>query len=204
MSPTILRTSFRMHVIGRLTINRLACCCFKTVFPSAGCSLPFPRKQRGRSSAIEPGLRQRLFFPFPESAMSFLTLEVLLLRLGLLPPLRRRTGIFVLREGFLFLAGITSHRLDSGPRGSDVWTRWRSSSNGTDINLNPSARFKGDLLRSKGKLNKHGLRMASYSPVTILMADCLTEAAMEPSFPGQPKYPHQSPSEAEGIIRQAL
>jgi hypothetical protein len=43
----------------------------------------------------------------------------------------------------------------------------------TDIKLNPSIRFKGDLLRANTSIDKHGFRVMSYSPDTTLMADLL-------------------------------
>lgn len=61
--------------------------------------------------------------------------------------------------------------------------------NGTQINLNLYTPFKGYLFRAAKKLNKHRFREASYSPDATPMAECLTEAAADTSFPGQPNYP---------------
>jgi hypothetical protein len=58
-----------------------------------------------------------------------------------------------------------------------------------EIELNLSAESKGDLIRTIATLNKCRFHMVSYSPVTILIAEHLTEATMDTSFPGQPDCP---------------
>ena len=60
-----------------------------------------------------------------------------------------------------------------------------------EINLNLPACFKGDLLRYIEKLNKYRFRNESYSLVSILIAEYLTEAYMKASFSGQLKCPSQ-------------
>jgi len=58
-----------------------------------------------------------------------------------------------------------------------------------EIELNLSTESKGDLLRVRAILNKRRFHMPSYSPDDILIAEHLTEAAMNASFPRQPDYP---------------
>ena len=46
--------------------------------------------------------------------------------------------------------------------------------------------FNGYLIRAIEKLKRHRFRRKSYSPSFLLIAECLTEATMVTSFPGQP------------------
>lgn len=64
-----------------------------------------------------------------------------------------------------------------------------SASKASRINLNLPVHSKGYLTHFIAKLNKWRFRMASYSPVTIFIAEHLTEAAIIVSFSGQPNYP---------------
>ena len=59
-----------------------------------------------------------------------------------------------------------------------------------EINLNLSACYRLSSSPHK-KLNKCRFRTVSYSPVTVLIAEHLTEANMVASFPGQLNYPSQ-------------
>lgn len=47
--------------------------------------------------------------------------------------------------------------------------------------------FNGDLLRSQNKLNMCRFRRESYSPVSLLIVDHMTEAVWVTPFSGQPQ-----------------
>jgi hypothetical protein len=57
-----------------------------------------------------------------------------------------------------------------------------------EINLNLSTCFNGYLFRAVNKLNEHRFRTVSYSPSTVLIAECITEAFTVTSFSGQPVF----------------
>ena len=55
----------------------------------------------------------------------------------------------------------------------------------TEIKLNLSVCFKGDLFRAIRKRGKYRFRTKSYSPFSVLIAEHLLEAYMDTPFPGQ-------------------
>jgi len=104
------------------------------------------------------------------SLINFFTLESLDLLEGFLP-------LYLILEITLFISFLIAGLGDEVPQTN------------TEINLNLSACFKGDLLRSVYWLKRCRFRMVSYSPDTILIAEHLTEAFTVASFSGQPNCP---------------
>ena len=125
------------------------------------------------------------FFDF-ESLMSLLTFDSLLFPLGFLQPKHP-----FLLANFLFKIFFLTLFFAFIDYKADIWTQWRECLKHEWINLNLSACFKGYLLRSITSLNKCRFHMGSYSPVTTLIAEHLTEVVIVTSFSGQLIYPHQ-------------
>lgn len=99
------------------------------------------------------------------SLINFLTLEDLFFLLAHLPHGFLETFfLFFCLTDFLLIIGYET----------DIWTRWKSSSNNYRINLNLPICFKGYLLRAIRKLNKCRFRTMSYSPGIVLIAEHLT------------------------------